>query len=133
MAHGDAGRGDGIGDTEPGQVALHRRIQFHLARLNQLHDRQRREGFAHRGENERSVRGDRSPALVGRPEATQMHDLVVMDQAQRQAGNVIGLHLFTHIRIDPGQIRSASMRRSGDGKCRQRHYYEQKRTEEDIT
>ena len=79
------------------------------------------------------MRGDRSPALVGRPEATQMHDLVVMDQAQRQAGNVIGLHLFTHIRIDPGQIRSASMRRSGDGKCRQRYYYEQKRTEEDIT
>jgi hypothetical protein len=50
------------------------------------------------------LRGDRSPARVGLTEATQMHDLVVMDQAQGHAGNVIALHLCIDIHINAGNI-----------------------------
>ena len=77
--------------------------------------------------------GDRSPALVGRPEAAQMHDLVVVDQAQGHTGNVIGLHLCADIRINAGNIGSPSLWCCRYRKNRKRQRQQRQQAGQDTT
>jgi hypothetical protein len=121
VPHGDAGRGDRVGQAEPGQVALHRRVQVDLARLDQLHDRQGGQRLGRRGQQEGGLRGDRPAGRAGLAEAAQVHHLVAVDDAERQAGQAGGAPLRLHVAVDGGKIRRAGARCAGRGRDRWAH------------
>ena len=82
------------------------RVEIHLPVLDQLHDRQGREGLGRGSEDERGLRRDGAPGSISHPEALKVHYLVVVHDAESQAGDA-------HARASPGQGRRR-LRRSRD-------------------
>ena len=93
-----------VGDAEPGQVALYRRVELDLPRLDELHDRHGGERLAQRADDERRPRRHRPTRVVGLTEAAHVGDPVVPDDAQRESGNSLHLHLVLDEAFDRGVL-----------------------------
>ena len=84
VAQRDARRGLGIGNAEPGQDALRRRIRVELAGVDGLPHQQRSERLGERADRERRVGADRFAAPVV-AEASRMADLSPIHAGQCNA------------------------------------------------
>src|SRR6185312_16057207 len=88
----DPRRGLRIGDTEPGQVALHWRIQVHLARLDQLYYGQGGEGLADGTDDEGCLWCHRTPGGICLAISFEINDLIAFDNGDREPWNMRRLH-----------------------------------------
>ena len=94
VADRDRGRCRLIPHAEGGKVGHHGRVEIHLSLLDQLHDRQGREGLRGGGQDERRLRRHDASGSISHPEALKVHYLVVVHDAESQAGDVQVAHLL---------------------------------------
>ncbi len=102
VAHRDRGRPRIVADVKPRDVHAYRCVEGELPRFDELHDRERREGLAHRRDRERRLRRDRTPGSVGDAEPAQMNSMIAFDDRQSHAGDARVPHLGLDEGIDTG-------------------------------
>ena len=107
VAHRDRGRRRRIPHPEGGKVGDHRGVQVHRPVLDQLHDRQGGEGLGRGSEDERGLRGNHPPGSISHPKALKVHDLVLMDDAESQAGNAHLAPLPVKVGVDRDEVRTS--------------------------
>ncbi|CAL9435487.1 hypothetical protein SUDANB67_03453 [Nocardiopsis dassonvillei] len=117
LADGDPRRA-GVGHRELGQVLPHRVVQAELSRLDQLEDRQRGEGLAHRGHGHGCALGDGLPAGGGAV-PLRVDDLRAVGQDHRRAGKAGGLPVLLHEGVDRGGGRGPQGFGGGGGRVQE--------------
>src|SRR6266508_1720973 len=109
MAHGNGRRGLFISHSEVGYVALNWCLQVDFARLDQLHDGERSDGFRQRGKPEWCLRSHSSSRGICNAIAFEIHDLIVLDDSNRYTGEVDVFHLSFDVSINSSEIRTSCL------------------------
>jgi hypothetical protein len=102
---GDALRCFWISNPEFGKVLLYRCIELNFAGLDQLHDRQCCERFAHRPDLEGRLHRHGTFVFLGGAERLQVDDLSVLDDAKRRTRHSKIIESSTHVVVDCIELR----------------------------
>ena len=128
MVDRDLARGGLVGDAEPGDVGLDRRVQVELALLGKLGHRQRGKRLALRADEHRRLR--RHGAAACRAVALEIDDLAALDHGQRRAGQAMFGHLSGDGGVERGEVNLTwGGGRDRGGRCRR----EQQKDDEEKT
>ena len=100
VTHGDLGRSDRIGDTEARQVALHRRIQLDLPRLNQLITASAVNGLLTEARSKGVCGVTARPLWSALPNPCRSMIWSPSTRPHATPGSTMPLHLFAHERVD---------------------------------
>jgi hypothetical protein len=113
LAEGDPRGGSPVRQSEPRQVAAHRRIEGELAGLDELHDGERRDGLAQRAEDEWRLGRHGAAGRIGLADAGEMNDLGAVDDAEGGAGDARRANARREVAINSSVVGSGRTRRRG--------------------
>ena len=106
MPDGDALRCFWISNPEFGKVLLYRCVELDLACLNELHDRQCCERFAHRPDLEGGCHRHRTFVFACGAEGLQVDDLAILDDAKCGARDSKIMESSTYVVVNWNELRA---------------------------
>src|SRR5512133_1420125 len=106
MADGDSLRCFRISDPKFGEVLLHRCVELDFAGVDELHDRQCCERFAHRPDLEWGLYRHGISVIVSGAECLEVDDLSVLHDAESGAWHSKIMESSTHVVVDWIELRA---------------------------